>query len=368
MWDQDNLYLLVDVRDDVLKNDSEEFYYDDTVEVFIDADNSKDGEYGKNDYTYDFCWDRTSPRMEERGQLYQNGDIKFALVTSDNGYRLEVKFPWSSLGTKPFPGAKIGLDVHVNDDDDGGDRDTKLTWCDKEDNAWQSPRAFGTARLVDLVGWWKFDETEGTTASDSSGYGHTGTLIGNPKWQPTGGKVGGALELDGVDDYVNTDYATDLPTWTVAVWVKSPAEPASEEPSGPVHREKNYQINWNHPIDGFRGAAGVCIGEEWYGASFGQLKANTWYHLAATYDGENLKAYKDGVLITNNDDPSGKHDSESEPLKFGRHAMQENFLTTLTFTTMHFRKNKLHRFQKVSDSINQKNKERMIKHEHSKTC
>jgi hypothetical protein len=39
------------------------------------------------------------------------------------------------------------------------------------------------------------------------------------------------------------------------------------------------------------------------------------------------------------------------------------------FTTTLSRENRLqHHFQKVSDSVNQKNEERMIKHERSKTC
>jgi hypothetical protein len=55
------------------------------------------------------------------------------------------------------------------------------------------------------------------------------------------------------------------------------------------------------------------------------LRANTWYHLAATYDGENLKTYKDGVLITNNSGPSGKPYTETEKLKFGRHSWEMNY-------------------------------------------
>ncbi len=176
-----------------------------------------------------------------------------------------------------------------------------------------------------IVGWWKLDETEGGNAGDSSSNNNVGKLFGNPRWRPSAGKVGGALEFDGVDDYVETDYATDLPVWTVAVWVNSPAAPKSAMPSGPVHREKNYQINWDHGDPTFRGAAGIQVGGIWHGASFGNLQGNTWYHLAATYDGENLRAYKDGDLITNNSAPSGHPEAESATLKFGKHSTSSDY-------------------------------------------
>ncbi len=51
------------------------------------------------------------------------------------------------------------------------------------------------------VAHWQLDETEGTIAQDCIG-NKDGTLHGNPTWQPTGGKVGGALQFDGVDDYI----------------------------------------------------------------------------------------------------------------------------------------------------------------------
>jgi len=169
-----------------------------------------------------------------------------------------------------------------------------------------------------LVGWWKLDGD----ANDSSGNGNHGTVNGDPNWVV--GRIGGALQFDGVDDSVQTDYATDLPAWTVAVWVNSPAAPSSAVPSGPVHRQNNLQINWNHTSADFRGVAGLRVADTWYAASFGQLEANKWYHLAATYDGENLKAYKNGVLITDNPDPSGAPDGEWSTLKVARHSIYED--------------------------------------------
>ena len=50
------------------------------------------------------------------------------------------------------------------------------------------------------VAHWKLDEGSGTIAADSSGNGHDGTLVGDPQW--VAGMIGGALEFDGVDDYV----------------------------------------------------------------------------------------------------------------------------------------------------------------------
>ncbi len=177
-----------------------------------------------------------------------------------------------------------------------------------------------------LAAWWKLDETGGDSVADSSGNGRHGVIHGDPAWLPSGGHVRGALQFDGVDDYVDTGWMPHLPTWTVATWVMSPAAPAQlSEASGPVHAQKNFQINWNHGSGDFRGAAGFSCGGTWHAAGFGDLKPNVWYHLAATYDGENLKAYKDGILVQDNPAPSGDSDQEKLTLKLGRHGLVESF-------------------------------------------
>ncbi|MBN2131794.1 MAG: LamG domain-containing protein [Sedimentisphaerales bacterium] len=168
-----------------------------------------------------------------------------------------------------------------------------------------------------LVGWWTLDEGEGTTAVDWSGHGNHGVLIGNPQW--VDGYHGGALDFDG-NDHVDTGNATDLATWTIAAWVTSPRAPSSGSASGPVHREKNYQLDWNHADEVFRGAAAMRVGETWHAASFGALEGNTWYHLAATFDGTALTSYKNGVLVVSNTAAAGTPDAETGTLLIGRHS------------------------------------------------
>ncbi len=68
-----------------------------------------------------------------------------------------------------------------------------------------------------LVGWWKFDETNGTVAYDSSGNGNDGNLTGGPTW--TIGKIGGALSFDGVDDFVQTSVASNSLPISISTWI-----------------------------------------------------------------------------------------------------------------------------------------------------
>jgi len=136
-------------------------------------------------------------------------------------------------------------------------------------------------------------------ASDSSGNSYHGTVQGDPQW--VDGVIDGALEF-AADDYVSTDNKERLVYWTAACWVKSPEAPQDGPYGGLINRQGNYQVNWNHSNEIYRGGAAVNVGG-FVPASFGPVEADTWYHIAATYDGYVLRAYKDGVLITSTEAP-----------------------------------------------------------------
>jgi len=74
-----------------------------------------------------------------------------------------------------------------------------------------------------LVSWWDFDETSGTTAEDSIG-SNDGTLTNGPVWttETAGVNSSGALSFDGSDDYVLVAGASglDYSTGTWDMWVQ----------------------------------------------------------------------------------------------------------------------------------------------------
>jgi hypothetical protein len=71
-----------------------------------------------------------------------------------------------------------------------------------------------------LVGLWTLDEGQGSAALDWSGHDYHGTLVGGPQW--IAGYDGGALKLDGADDYVTLPIGSlisSLTSATFTTWV-----------------------------------------------------------------------------------------------------------------------------------------------------
>jgi len=83
--------------------------------------------------------------------------------------------------------------------------------------------AFASPASGELVAWWNLDDGSGTIASDSSGNGHDGTLLLDPKWVP--GKYGGALEFAGTSgqhvEMEGYDGILGTQNRTVMAWIKT---------------------------------------------------------------------------------------------------------------------------------------------------
>jgi hypothetical protein len=75
-----------------------------------------------------------------------------------------------------------------------------------------------------LIAHWKLDETEGDIAYNCVSNNH-GILSGNPSWQPDSGHADGALQFDGVDDYISTDFVLNPSNnpFSIFAWIKDGA-------------------------------------------------------------------------------------------------------------------------------------------------
>lgn len=168
--------------------------------------------------------------------------------------------------------------------------------------------AIATPRLG-LVGHWEFDETDGSTARDSSSHENDGTVHGATFAR---GRRGGALDFHRPRAYVHVKDAPslDLSDWTVAAWIYSRRndtwqdivfkgnDNADELPPGERTLEVNYLLQKpdnNRLRVGFRDKTEFG----WhYQDSRDEIPTQTWCHIAGTFDqaaGE-IRVYINGVL------------------------------------------------------------------------
>jgi hypothetical protein len=156
LYDADNLYVLADVNDDKLFKASASWYLGDSVEVYVDGDNTKAGP-GLIGHArqYTFGWSQTVIQ----GTNTDLTGVQFTQVNTPTGYRMEIKLPWQALiGSRAPVGKLIGVDCFINETDQGNDiRDRQLAWHSTMANDWQTAASWGTAKVAPPAGAGKPD-------------------------------------------------------------------------------------------------------------------------------------------------------------------------------------------------------------------
>ncbi|HUU18843.1 MAG TPA: LamG domain-containing protein [Sedimentisphaerales bacterium] len=161
---------------------------------------------------------------------------------------------------------------------------------------------------AELVGWWKFDDGTGTTAVDSSGNGNDATVYGDPQW--IDGWLDGALQFDGVDDYVDLPIGSmigSLTNSTFLIWANF------ANTGGAWQRIWDFgsgeQINmFLTPRIGTGDPMRFAITETSYAdedqTTAPATLASGWHHVAVIIDIDNNahRLYLDGELVAENTD------------------------------------------------------------------
>jgi len=156
LWDEEYLYVLVNVIDEALVQDSDptQGWLDDRVEIYIDGDNAKGASTDNNDYQYNFRWNfgQVEAPVEWYNSPRSLQGVEYGVATTDSGYLVEARMPWSTMtGEVPYEDQLIGINVMIDDDDDGGAEDTQFQWF-TETTTPHDPSLWGTAVLVPGAG------------------------------------------------------------------------------------------------------------------------------------------------------------------------------------------------------------------------
>ncbi|NIK76977.1 endo-1,4-beta-xylanase [Paenibacillus castaneae] len=141
LWDDHNLYVLIQVTDNAeLDSTSPNAYEQDSVEVFVDENNGKTTSYQSDDGQY---------RVNYKNQASFNPSSKaagFESATSLSGtnYTVEMKIPLTSI--TPENNMKLGFDVQINDGKNGA-RQSVAAWNDLTGQGYQDTSVFGVLTL-----------------------------------------------------------------------------------------------------------------------------------------------------------------------------------------------------------------------------
>ena len=199
----------------------------------------------------------------------------------------------------------------------GGGDDEHISWhccgsdgwkvylvADEEKEKESRPKTY--VEKKSLIGYWNFDEGSENIAYDLSGNDNDGKISGTSL---TSGIYGNALSFTGKkDSYVKIPESIRLDitdALTISVWIRPNAVTSYDRIVAKPHTEFASPYNVYSLIFDNAGHARFegCIGQEQKMVLNGisKIPLNKWTHVAATYDGSQLKLYVNGNLESTKD-------------------------------------------------------------------
>ena len=236
-------------------------------------------------YNWVFVYDKTKIRMYQNGTFLENMELDSpASVNLDASGTMTLSSPSGQAYNGVIDEVKI------------------FDYARSEEQILVDYNIFSDSSSTqgDLVGYWNFDESSGTIATDSSGNGNTGSVSGA---QRVDGINGNALRFDGVNDYVYVPHSSSLDLggyqMTVEFWMKLGLD---------WHSDINHEnLCVYDKGDAYTSSLIADSGALRYNLAYVPVRQtpetnkNTWakdewYFIAEVYDDENIKIYVNGVL------------------------------------------------------------------------
>ncbi|WP_261301757.1 family 43 glycosylhydrolase [Paenibacillus andongensis] len=151
----------------------------------------------------------------------------------------------------------------------------------------------------DLVSWYKFDETSGAAAADSSGNHRQATLVGGASW--VRGEIANAVELNGSNQYVDLPdgIVSTLQTCTISTLVNLDTVKWWNRIFDFGSSQTNYMFVTPEAGNLRFAIRTPAINEQIINGT-SPVPASSWHHVAVTLDGATGILYLDGVEVGRN--------------------------------------------------------------------
>ncbi|NQZ97652.1 MAG: LamG domain-containing protein, partial [Myxococcales bacterium] len=188
------------------------------------------------------------------------------------------------------------------------------------------------------VGVWGMDEIAGTLVGDTTGLGNHGAFAATPT-TPTwvAGRSGGGLHFDGTGARVVVPDADSLDVtdaFSVTLWIR----PEQQQTQHLLNKAYyNHSDGFDLSLSGSTGVAFVRINQASLGNTLKLFATTqypfdgaTWMHIAATFDGADLRIFVNGVLEGSLALPGQRIPAGTDPVTIGAEFDGDNpFLGTL---------------------------------------
>lgn len=179
------------------------------------------------------------------------------------------------------------------------------------DSLWQNPR---TDPPTGLVAEWLFEGERIDQVLDSSIYANDGSFRPNEKYHRVPGKFGRAYHPEGSDGFGAADSAGDdslnLKQFTMSLWIRPDVPLAQMKANHPIFLSKTvgsensgYRfgvLDQKLNTLGIRLQGGIASGEK-VELTYSEDAYGEWIHLAVTYDGKNLRIYRNGEVVADSE-------------------------------------------------------------------
>lgn len=209
-----------------------------------------------------------------------------------------------------------------------------------------------------LVGYWSFDADTSTTAYDLTNQNNDGTYTSGAV--VTSGQYGDAVDLDGINDYINVPYVSGMNSnyFGVSAWVKIKSDGANN-PNMLIDKQlsgSGWRLTYDENNDNFNCDVWTTAGTS--NSAGTTINQNQWYHVTCLYNGTQSELYINGIKNATGGVSAGAvtYSAGNAPIRIGEYGGGTGYTPNATIDEVMFFNNYINSSQILDIYNNQSNR------------